>query len=89
MKKLLNTLFVTTDGAYIKKEGESVVVMAEKQVKLRLPIHNLNGIICFGRVMCSPELLGFCGERGVAVSFLSANGRFLARVQGMTSGNVL
>jgi len=89
VKKLLNTLFVTTDGAYIKKEGESVVVMAEKQVKLRLPIHNLNGIVCFGRVICSPALLGFCGQRGVAVSFLSANGRFLARVQGVTSGNVL
>jgi len=89
VKKLLNTLFVTTDGAYIKKEGESVVVMAEKQVKLRLPIHNLNGIVCFGRVICSPALLGFCGQRGVAVSFLSANGRFLARVHGVTSGNVL
>ena len=89
MKKLLNTLFITTDGAYVKKEGESVVVMAEKQVKLRLPIHNLNGIVCFGRVICSPALLGFCGQRGVAVSFLSSNGRFLARVQGVTSGNVL
>ncbi|MBN2399425.1 MAG: type I-C CRISPR-associated endonuclease Cas1 [Candidatus Aminicenantes bacterium] len=89
MKKLLNTLFVTTDGAYIKKEGESIVVTAEKQVKLRLPIHNLNGIVCFGRVICSPALLGFCGQRGVAVSFLSENGRFLARVHGITSGNVL
>jgi CRISPR-associated protein Cas1 len=89
VKKLLNTLFVTTDGAYIKKEGESLVVMAEKQVKLRLPIHNLNGIVCFGRVICSPALLGFCGQRGVAISFLSANGRFLARVHGVTSGNVL
>jgi CRISPR-associated protein Cas1 len=89
VKKLLNTLFVTTDGTYIKKEGESIVVIAKKQVKLRMPIHNLNGIVCFGRVMCSPALLGFCGQRGVAVSFLSANGRFLARVHGLTSGNVL
>jgi len=89
VKKLLNTLFVTTDGAYIKKEGESVVVMAEKQIKLRLPIHNLNGIVCFGRVICSPALLGFCAQRGVALSYLSSNGRFLARVQGLTSGNVL
>jgi CRISPR-associated protein Cas1 len=89
LKKLLNTLFVTTDGAYLKKEGESVVVMAEKQVKLRLPLHNLNGIVCFGRVTCSPILMGFCAQRGVAVSYLSSNGRFLARVQGLISGNVL
>jgi CRISPR-associated protein Cas1 len=89
LKKLLNTLFVTTDGSYIQKEGESVVVKVERQVKLRLPIHNLNGIVCFGRIMCSPALLGFCAQRGVAVSYLSSNGRFLARVQGLTSGNVL
>jgi CRISPR-associated protein Cas1 len=54
-----------------------------------MPIHNLIGIVCFGRVICSPALLGFCGQRGVAVSFLSKNGRFLARVHGLTSGNVL
>jgi len=56
---------------------------------LRLPIYNLGGIVCFGRVMCSPLLLGLCAKRGVAVSFLSPNGRFLAKVQGPTSGNVL
>jgi CRISPR-associated protein Cas1 len=89
VKKLLNTLFITTEGSYVKKEGESVVVMVEKQVKLRLPVHNLNGIVCFGRIMCSPALLGFCAQRGVAISYLSSNGRFLARVQGVMSGNVL
>jgi len=89
MRRLLNTLFVMTDGSYLKKEGESVVVKVKKEVKLRLPIHNLSGIVCFGRVVCSPVLLGFCAHRGVAVSFLSPNGRYLARVQGPTSGNVL
>ncbi len=89
MKHLLNTLFVTTDGAYLKKERESVVVTTGSIVKLRLPVHNLGGIVCFGRVSCSPALLGLCGSRGVAVSFLSPSGRFMARLQGFTKGNVL
>lgn len=89
MKRLLNTLYVTTDGAYLKKEGEAVVVTVKKEVKMRLPILNLSGIVCFGRVGCSPALLGLCGKRGVAVTFLSMHGRFLARVNGMTHGNVL
>ena len=89
MKKHLNTLFVTSQGAYLSKEGETVLVSIEKQKRLQLPIHTLDGIICFGRVMCSPYLMGFCAEKDVAVSFLSENGRFLARVQGPVSGNVL
>jgi len=56
---------------------------------MRIPIHTLGGIVCFGQVGFSPFLLGLCGDRGVAVSFLSENGRFLARLQGPTTGNVL
>jgi CRISP-associated protein Cas1 len=89
MKKLLNTLFVTTQGAYLCHEGESVLVRVEKETKLRVPVHALGGIVCFGQVSCSPPLMGLCGERGVAISFLSEQGRFLARVQGPVSGNVL
>ncbi|MBW2643513.1 MAG: type I-C CRISPR-associated endonuclease Cas1 [Deltaproteobacteria bacterium] len=89
MKKHLNTLFVTTQGAYLAKEGETVVVKVERAVRLRLPIHTLGGIVCFGNIMCSPFLMGFCAERDVAISFLSEYGRFLARVQGPVSGNVL
>ncbi len=89
MKKFLNTLFVATQGAYLNKEGQSVVVSVEKEVRLRMPIHTLNGIVCFGNVLCSPFLLGYCAESQVAVSFLTENGRFLARVQGPVSGNVL
>jgi CRISPR-associated protein Cas1 len=89
MKRHQNTLYVTTAGAYLAKEGDSVAVRVEKETLLRIPIHNLEGIVCFGRVGASPLLLGLCGERGVAVSFLTANGRFLARVQGPVSGNVL
>src|SRR5436305_7941569 len=89
MKRHLNTLYVTTQGCYLAKEGEAVIVRLDALVVMRVPIHTLGGIVCFGQVGASPFLLGFCGERGVAVSFLSENGRFLARVQGPTSGNVL
>ena len=89
MKKHLNTLFVTTQGAYLAKEGESVVVRVEKETRLRIPVHTLGGIVCFGNVGCSPFLMGFCAEHDVAISFLSEYGRFLARVQGPVSGNVL
>ncbi len=89
MKKHLNTLFVTTQGAYLAKEGETVVVKVENEVRLRMPVHTIGGIVCFGNVLCSPFLLGFCAEKGVAISFLTEHGRFLARVQGPVSGNVL
>lgn len=89
MKKLLNTLFVTTQGAYLSKEGETVVVKVDGAVSLTLPVHTLGGIVCFGQVSCSPFLMGFCAENGVAVSFLTENGAFLAKVQGSVSGNVL
>ena len=89
MKRHLNTLFVTTQGAYLAKEGESVVVKVEKETRLRVPVHTIGGIVCFGNVGCSPFLMGFCAERDVTISFLSGNGRFLARVQGPVSGNVL
>ncbi len=89
MKQLLNTLFVTTQGAYLARDGETVAVRVEQETKLRVPIHTLSSIVCFGQVSCSPFLMGLCGESGVALAFLTENGRFLARVQGPVSGNVL
>ena len=89
MKQLLNTLYVTTQGAYLARDGEAVAVRVEKETKLRVPIHTLSSIVCFGNVSCSPFLMGLCGERGVALAFLTEHGRFLARVQGTVSGNVL
>lgn len=89
MKHHLNTLFVTTQGAYLAREGESILVRHEKQTKLRLPIHTLGSVVCFGRVGVSPSLAGLCGERDVSISFCSSHGRFLARICGFTSGNVL
>ncbi len=89
MKKLLNTLFVTTQRSYLSKEGETIVVKVEKEIKLRIPIHTLSGIVCFGNVSMSPFLMGFCAEKDVSVSFMTQYGRFLARIKGPVSGNVL
>lgn len=89
MKKYLNTLFVTTQGAYLAKDGETVAVRIDREVKLRIPVHTLEGIVCFGNIGCSPFLMGFCAERDVAISFLTEYGRFLAKVVGPVSGNVL
>lgn len=66
-----------------------MAVRIEREVKLRIPIHTLDGIVCFGNVGCSPFLMGFCAEQDVTISFLTEYGRFLARVVGPVSGNVL
>ena len=89
MKKLLNTLYVTTQGLYLHQEGETVTVSKAGKTLQRIPIHMLSGIVCFGNVLCSPFLLGLCAERGVHVSFLAESGRFLARVLPPVCGNVL
>lgn len=89
MKKLLNTLFVTSQGAYLNKEGLSVVINLEHKEILRLPVHNIGAITCFGQVSCSPYLMHFCAENDIVISFLSESGQFLARVHGPVSGNVL
>ncbi len=89
MKQHLNTLFVTTDGAYLAKDGTSVDVRVDGESRLRIPIHNLGGIVCFGHITASPALMALCAETDVAMSFLTTNGRFLARVSGFAQGNVL
>ncbi len=89
MKRHLNTLFVMTEGSYLRKDGKSVVVRVEKTTKLRIPLHNLDGIVCFGRISCSPMLMAACAEEGVTISFLSPWGGFRAAVVGFTPGNVL
>lgn len=89
MKRILNTLYVGTQGSYLRKEGETLVVEQETEKVLQIPIHGLGGLVCFGNVLCSPFLLGFCAERDISVSFMSQYGRFLACVRGPVSGNVL
>ena len=86
MKRHLNTLFVTTQGAYVHKDNENVVVSIDREERLRLPVHTLGSIVCFGNVLCSPFLLGHCAENRVAVAFLTEHGRFLARVEGRRRG---
>lgn len=89
MKQLLNTLFVTTQGSYLARKGDTVLVRCDGEDKFRVPIHTLGSIVCFGNVSCSPFLMGLCGEHNVTLSFLTENGRFLARVHGPVTGNVL
>lgn len=89
MKKLLNTLFVTSEDAYLTLDGENVVVNREKQEIARFPLHTLSGIISFSYAGASPALMGKCAEQNMLLSFCSPQGKFLARVVGETSGNVL
>jgi len=89
MKRLLNTLYVMTQGARLKKEGETVCIRIGREPKLRVPIITISSIVCFGNIFISPPLMGYCTENGVTISFLSLYGRFVARIQGPVAGNVL
>ncbi|MFC0269043.1 type I-C CRISPR-associated endonuclease Cas1c [Kushneria aurantia] len=89
MRRQLNTLYITTDGAWLKKEGANIVMQVEGEERARLPIHMLESLVCFGRVLVSPPLMGFCAEQGVTITHLSPQGKFLARIEGPVSGNVL
>ncbi|MEO5365917.1 MAG: type I-C CRISPR-associated endonuclease Cas1c [Magnetococcus sp. WYHC-3] len=89
MKSHLNTLFITTPGTWLAKDGECVDVRLEHKSLARIPIHTLDGIACFGPVTVSPYLLAHCGEHGVALSHFDDHGRFLAALRGPVAGNVL
>lgn len=89
MKKLANTLYVTSSGSYLSLDGENVVVFDDKTEIGRVPLHNLDGIVSFGYRGASPALMGTCAEKNIALSFLSPQGKFLARVSGKVQGNVL
>ncbi|MDG3002831.1 type I-C CRISPR-associated endonuclease Cas1c [Paludisphaera mucosa] len=89
MSSYHNTLYVTTPGAYLAKDHENVAVRVEHQTRMSVPMHHLGGVVCFGPVSASPELMAACMERGIGFSYLDVNGRFLARVEGPASGNVL
>ncbi len=89
MKSHLNTLYVTTDGAYLARRGETVLVRVEKQTKLQLPVHTIESIVSLARVGVSPSLMKLAGERGIAISLCDGHGRFQARISGFTGGNVL
>ena len=89
MKKLLNTLYVTSADSYLALDGENVVILEKENELGRLPLHNLEAIISFGYRGTSPALMGACAERNVSLCYVTPQGRFLARISGKTKGNVL
>ena len=89
MRKLLNTLFVTSEDSYLALENENVVVLSGEEKKGQFPLSILEGIVCFTYKGASPALMGACAKRGVQLCFMTPNGRFLARACGESRGNVL
>jgi CRISPR-associated protein Cas1 len=89
VKKLLNTLYVTTEDAGLRKDGENLVAEVEGAERGRVPLHMLAAVVAFGSVYVSPGLMQACGAAGIAISLLDRSGRFQARIEGPVSGNVL
>lgn len=89
MKHLGNILYITTPEAFLSLDGENIVIKKEEGASTRLPLHNLENIVCFTWQGASPALMGACAERNIGLSFLTPYGRFQARVTGRVKGNVL
>jgi len=89
MKKMLNTIYVTTEGAALRKDGENLVAEVESVERSRVPLHMLSAVVVFGAVFVSPPLMAALASAGIALTFLDRNGRFQARLEGPVSGNVL
>jgi len=89
MRKLLNSVYVTTEGAALRKDGENLVAFVEGEEKARVPLHMLASLVVFGPISVSPALIGACASAGIAIVLLDRNGRFEARIEGPVAGNVL
>lgn len=89
MKRLLNTLYVTTKEAYLSLDGENIVLQIKGEEVARVPFHNIEAVVTFGYQGASPALMGACAQRDISLCFMSGNGRFLARVSGEVRGNVI
>lgn len=89
MKKLLNTLYITTENAYLALDGENVVVQCDGNTLGRMPLHMIDGIMAFGYIGASPALMGKCADMNKSLVFLKPSGRFLAKVTGKSYGNIL
>ena len=85
----LNTLFVTLPGAYLAKDHENLVVKVEQEERVRVPLHHVGSVVLFGGAIASIGALGVLAERGIQVSFLTAGGKFLGRVEGRWQGGSL
>lgn len=88
IKKLMNTLYITSPDRYLSLDGENVVIREDQTEVARIPLHNLEGIVTFGYTGASPALMGACANRNISLCFLSSSGRFLARITGELKGNV-
>lgn len=89
MKKLLNTVYVTTPGARLRKDGENLVAEIDEEERSRVPLHMLSSVVVFGAILLSPPLIQACAAAGIAIVLLDRNGRFAARIEGPVSENVL
>lgn len=89
MRKLLNTLYITSPDSYLALDGENIVILEQESELGRIPLHNLEAIVSFGYRGASPALMGKCAERNVSLCFMTAQGKFLARITGGVKGNVL
>ena len=88
MRRLLNTVYVTNENMYLTLDGENLVCKLEGETKLRIPFDNIENIVCFNYIGCSPALMGKCVKKLIPINFISPQGRFLAKVCGETKGNV-
>ncbi len=88
MRKLLNTLYITNEEAYLALDGENVVCKVGGNEVFRIPILNIENIVCFNYIGCSPALMGKCAKNLIPINFMTPNGKFLAKVSAGTRGNV-
>ena len=89
MRPLRNVIYVQTQNAWLHKDNDNLVMKVGDETKARVPIHKLQGLVCFGQVSISPYLMAHCAENAVTITYLNQVGKFLARVEGPVSGNVL
>lgn len=89
MRPLRNVIYIQTQNSWVHKDNDNLVLKVDDETKARVPIHKLQGLVCFGQVSVSPYLMAHCAENGVTITYLNLFGKFLARVEGPISGNVL
>jgi len=89
MRPLRNVIYIQTQNSWLHKDNDNLVLKVDKETKARVPIHKLQGLVCFGQVTISPYLMAHCSENGITITFLNLFGKYLARVEGPVSGNVL
>jgi CRISPR-associated protein Cas1 len=89
VRKLLNTLYIVTPDAYLSLDGNNAVLLKDNEVLFRIPVNNIEGIVCFNYLGASPKFMHYCTDRNIRVSFISPTGRYMAGIYGAVKGNVL